>query len=275
MTFTATVSPVLATGTPTGTVTFTVNGVTHAGDARRGRRGDVHHATRSRPARLTITADYGGDAVFQPSSGSVMQTVEQDGHHDRRGQQPKPVDGRPERDVHRNGEPSHGHRNRRLQHRRHVAPWPWSLARPPSRPPHWRSAAHVIGASYGGDASYLGSTSATFTQTVGPVLRATTTVVTSNRVPSANFGQNVTFTATVRPVTGTGIPGGTVQFNIDGANVGGVLALNAQGRATFTTNTPVGRQPQRHRHLQRLGDLRRRQQRTFVQVVNQAASTRR
>jgi hypothetical protein len=70
---------------------------------------------------------------------------------------------------------------------------------------------------------------------VGAALRATTTVVTSNRNPAANLGQNITFTATVRPATGTGTPTGTVQFNIDGVNVGGVRAMNAQGRATYST----------------------------------------
>jgi hypothetical protein len=45
----------------------------------------------------------------------------------------------------------------------------------------------------------------------------------------------VTFTATVRPAIGTGTPSGTVQFNIDGTNVGGVLTLNAQGRASYAT----------------------------------------
>jgi hypothetical protein len=94
-----------------------------------------------------------------------------------------------------------------------------------------------VSAAYSGDARFLTSTSATITQVVGPFLRPTTTVVTSNRVPTANLGQTITFTATVRPVTGTGIPTGTVQFNIDGANVGALVALNAQGRATLQIAT--------------------------------------
>jgi hypothetical protein len=73
------------------------------------------------------------------------------------------------------------------------------------------------------------------------VLRPTTTVVTSNRVAGATFGQNITFTAAVTPTTGTGVPTGTVQFAIDTVNVGGPITLNALGRATFTTNTvPAG-----------------------------------
>ena len=96
---------------------------------------------------------------------------------------------------------------------------------------------HAVTAAYSGGARYLPSTSPTITQVVGPFLRPTTTVVTSNRVPTANLGQNITFTATVRPVTGTGIPTGTVQFSIDGVNVGALVTLNAQGRATFATAT--------------------------------------
>ena len=61
---------------------------------------------------------------------------------------------------------------------------------------------HAVSAAYSGDARFLTSTSATITQVVGPFLRPTTTLVTSNRVPTANLGQTITFTATVRPVTG-------------------------------------------------------------------------
>ena len=94
---------------------------------------------------------------------------------------------------------------------------------------------HAITAVYtSGDVNFTGSTSLPLTQNV---LRATTTVVTSNRVPSATFGQSITFTATVRPAVGTGIPTGTVQFSIDGGNVGVPVTLNAQGRATFATTT--------------------------------------
>jgi hypothetical protein len=97
--------------------------------------------------------------------------------------------------------------------------------------------------------------------------------VTSNRVPSANLGQNITFTATVRPVTGTGIPAGTVQFNIDGINVGGVLTLNAQGRATFATSTLVAGSHNVIATYSGSAIFAGGGSATFVQVVNQAAST--
>ena len=53
----------------------------------------------------------------------------------------------------------------------------------------------------------------------------------------------VVFTATVSPVApATGVPTGTVQFRIDGVNVGGPAAVNANGQAAFATSTiAVGR----------------------------------
>jgi hypothetical protein len=61
---------------------------------------------------------------------------------------------------------------------------------------------------------------------------ATTTGLTSSVNPS-DFGQNVTFTATVTSTAGT--PTGTVQFKDNGTNVGGAQTLNPSGVAAFTT----------------------------------------
>ena len=60
----------------------------------------------------------------------------------------------------------------------------------------------------------------------------TTTTVTSSKNPS-NFGDAVTFTATV---ASTGIPTGSVTFN-DSTTVLGTAALNGSGVATFTTSS--------------------------------------
>lgn len=63
-------------------------------------------------------------------------------------------------------------------------------------------------------------------------LAPTTTTLTSSLNP-ANLGALVTFTATV--ASGTGTPGGTVQF-LDGATVLGTRTLDAAGRATLSTS---------------------------------------
>jgi len=60
----------------------------------------------------------------------------------------------------------------------------------------------------------------------------TTTVLTSSSNPS-NFGDSVTFTATVSASSGT--PAGNVEFR-DGATVLGTVALNASGQATYATS---------------------------------------
>ncbi len=76
VTFTATVSPVLASGTPTGTVVFTANGVVTP--VPLDGAGKASLTTALLPAGTnTVTADYGGDAIFLPSAGSVDQVVNQ------------------------------------------------------------------------------------------------------------------------------------------------------------------------------------------------------
>jgi phosphate/sulfate permease len=54
-----------------------------------------------------------------------------------------------------------------------------------------------------------------------------------------NYGEKVSFTATVQPTLprGTGAPGGTVQFILDGSNAGNPVALDANGRAVWSTSS--------------------------------------
>ena len=53
-----------------------------------------------------------------------------------------------------------------------------------------------------------------------------------------NYGENVTFTATVAQITprGGGAPTGTVQFILDGGKVGNPVTLDANGRALWSTS---------------------------------------
>jgi len=91
-------------------------------------------------------------------------------------------------------------------------------------------ATHSITAVYSGDVNFATSTSAALSQTVNRA--ASTTIVVSSLNPS-EFGQSVTFTATVSSTAG-GIPTGTVTFR-DGTVDIGTAALNASGQAVFTT----------------------------------------
>ncbi len=65
-----------------------------------------------------------------------------------------------------------------------------------------------------------------------PATRATVTTLTSSANPQAPGGA-VTFTATVAPVSGTGIPSGNVVFSVDEGAVTKTVALNSKGQATY------------------------------------------
>ena len=92
---------------------------------------------------------------------------------------------------------------------------------------------HPITATYSGNGNTQGSTSATVKQTVTAVKLGTTTTLSSNNNPSTS-GQSVTFQAVVNPVSGTGVPTGTVNF-LDGSTVVGTADL-VSGTASFTSS---------------------------------------
>jgi hypothetical protein len=92
---------------------------------------------------------------------------------------------------------------------------------------------HTITASYGGNANFTGSTSSALTQTVNGV--STATALTASPDPSV-FGQQVTFTATVSPTSG---PTGTVQF-FDGVTPLGTVALSGSSASLSTAALAVG-----------------------------------
>ena len=76
-----------------------------------------------------------------------------------------------------------------------------------------------------------GATSSVFT-----VIQGNTSITLAASTNSLTYGRSVTFTASVIPVApATGTLSGTVTFN-DGITILGVGALNASGKATFTTN---------------------------------------
>ena len=88
---------------------------------------------------------------------------------------------------------------------------------------------YSITAVYTGDADFTGSTSSPSQQIVG----ATNTALASSPNPS-NFGQSVTFTATVTADAGGSVPTGTVVFMDFGTDLGH-STLNSSGVATFST----------------------------------------
>lgn len=90
--------------------------------------------------------------------------------------------------------------------------------------------AHSITAGYGGAPGFLTS-SDSLTQVVNSA--ATATMLTSSVNPS-NFGESVTFTATVTS-GGSPVTAGAVTFRIDGSSVG-TVSVDGSGEAVFVTS---------------------------------------
>jgi hypothetical protein len=76
-----------------------------------------------------------------------------------------------------------------------------------------------------------GTVTVTFSSSTG-----TSTALASSQNPSA-FGQSVTFTATVSPSSGTTTPTGTVQFQVDGVNLGTAVTLSSGTATSLATTT--------------------------------------
>jgi hypothetical protein len=96
---------------------------------------------------------------------------------------------------------------------------------------------HTITAIYSGDGNFLGSTGA-LSQVVN---RASTAVAVASSANTSLLNQPVTFTATVSPMApGAGLPSGTVQFQMDGINIGAPVTLVNGQASLITAAVPVG-----------------------------------
>ncbi|MEA2565281.1 MAG: hypothetical protein QOD49_458, partial [Actinomycetota bacterium] len=234
VTFTATVTSTYDGGTPTGIVQFFVDGVD---------KGTVTmtsgSATSSQIANMAagihnVTATYGGNATYDVSTGTVTpaQVVGKAGTTTAIASTPNPSEvtetvtftatvaatppgvGTPAGDVQffvdgsTSGSPA-------TLDEGGVATLPGVAFSTPG--------AHPVTATYLGNIDFVTSTSSPLSQVVKGF--RTTTAVTSPVNPSL-YGQPVTFTATVDS-GGHGTPTGTVQFSIDGSDVGGGVTLTA------------------------------------------------
>src|SRR5437867_186675 len=99
---------------------------------------------------------------------------------------------------------------------------------------------HSVSAVYSGDAAFNGSNgSLPGGQTVN---KANSRVLLSTSANPSVFGQQVTFTAVIRPIApGSGSPqAGTVQFRVDGADLGPPVAVSGGQATKWTTTLAVG-----------------------------------
>jgi hypothetical protein len=98
---------------------------------------------------------------------------------------------------------------------------------------------HNVVAVYNGNADFATSSSANLTHGVG---KASTTLDLTSSVNPAFSGAPITYTAQVAPVApGAGTPTGGVQFAVDGVSLGSPVALSAGGQAVSpVSNQQVG-----------------------------------
>lgn len=250
VTFTATVTALVGSVAPTGKVTFTLDS-----GASVARTLIAAGATTSTAALVTTTlsvgphtilASYGGDGTFTPASGSINQTVNPATTSVSVGASTNPsVYGQPitftatvTAVAPGAGTPT-GVVTFTLDSTTNV-----TAILNASRVATYATstltvAPHPIVATYGGDPSFIGSTSGSLNQVVNKA--STATSVTSAPNPAV-FGQSVTFTATVAAVApGVGAPTGIVTFTIEGAPV---AVAASGGVATYVASTlAVGTHP--------------------------------
>jgi uncharacterized repeat protein (TIGR03803 family) len=93
---------------------------------------------------------------------------------------------------------------------------------------------YPVVATYGGSSSLNGSSSSAVNVTL--TSQVATTVSVSASPTGTVEGGNITLSATVKPVSGTGTPGGSITFSAAGETLPSV-ALNSKGVATFTAST--------------------------------------
>jgi autotransporter-associated beta strand protein len=240
--FTVTVTPTPpAAGTPTGTVTFTIDGVADPTGVPLVSGQALRTLTPNNAGIHTVTAVYNGDSNFASStSTALMQTVSKaastttvssSANPSVLGQsvtitvnaspflQPAPPTGTVTIMIDGVAQPNVS----------------LSLGQATLTTATRGVGNHTITATYNGDGNYNTSTSAALTQTVNRAI--TTTIVTTSTNPSV-FGQPATFTALVvtpvPPVLGT--PTGTVTLQ-EGTTVLATIPLTASGQASFTTTT--------------------------------------
>ncbi|WP_426571063.1 Ig-like domain repeat protein [Aquihabitans sp. McL0605] len=249
VTLTATIAPVApATGTPTGTVTFT-EGATVLGTSPVSAAGDAQLATSSLTVGThPIVATYSGDAALAGSASAALdQLVAQAGTTTGLTSTPNPS--LPAQSVTFTATvavtaPGAGTPTGTVTFTEGATVLGTSpvsaLGAAQLATTSLTVGTHPIVATYSGDAAMAGSASAALDQAVGA--GSTTTGLAATPNPSV-AGQSVAFAATVTAAPGSPAPTGTVTFR-EGATVLGTATVSAAGDAVLDLTTlAVGTHP--------------------------------
>lgn len=244
VTFTATVDSVRGGPAPSGSVAFTIDSTAVAtiALAKCGSKDVCARFSINSLATGThnVQAAYSGDKTYQPSSGSIVQTVSKSASSTSVTSSSNPV---------AFGVP--------VTFTASVAPvapaggvptgtvtfydGTTSIGSATLGDGGWTTltistltlGTHSIKAEYAGDSNFSGSTSATLSQTVGQT--GTTLALVSSQNPSP-FGAPVTFTATLSSDGGAGSATGKITFS-EGITTLAVVDIVSGGTASFTTSS--------------------------------------
>jgi hypothetical protein len=246
LTFTTTVSAnTPGSGTPTGTVTFSVGSTVLGTATLGGGTARLSVSPQLSVGNHTIKASYGGGTNFKASAGTVTQTVNQDSTTTSVVSSANPsVYGQSvtfTAAVTANA-PGSGTPTGSLTFMSGMTTLgtvTLSGGKASYSTAKLATGVDTITATYNGSSSFITS-SASLNQAVNQ--DATSATVTSSLNPSIH-GQSVTFTAIVSAASpGSGTPTGTVTF-MDGSTTLNTSTLNASGKATFKTSSlPAGSQ---------------------------------
>ncbi len=234
LTFTSTIQSA-SVGTPTGFVVFSDSGAqlatvpVVAGSA-------AFTTSNLSPGQHSVTAAYGGDASFKPSTGSLLQSISTSAVATAVVSSLNPsaygqavtltvTVSAPQGSVTPTGSITF------MDGPTNLGVVTLTGGGASTTLPGLSGGTHSISASYSGDANYS-SGIATVSQTVNPVASATRVV--SNVNPSA-YGQLVSITASAASVLSAGTPTGTFTFT-DGATMLGSVSL-VGGSGSITTSS--------------------------------------
>ncbi len=234
-------APGAAAGSPTGTVTFTVDGVTK-GTGQVTAQGKASLSLSGLTVGShTVTATYGGDANFATSSGTFSQTVSrftagvsvQSTANPSTYGQSLSFSARVTANQAGSGNPS-GSVTFFVDNVQFGTPVTISAGSATSLAVTTLTPGpHAVRADYSGDVAFEAA-SGNFTQTVNKL--GTTVVVTSSTPNPSTFGQAVLLKAKVNPAAGAPTsPTGSVTF-FDGATSLGTGTVDAAGVAQVTTS---------------------------------------
>jgi hypothetical protein len=242
--FTATISPVLpGAGTPTGAVTFAVDGVAQGVATLNGGKATLSDSSLSVATNHQVTAVYSGDGNFQASDNTaapLTQVVSKSTTKTTVTTDSSAVTGQLLTLTASVGAvaPGAGVPSGTVTFTVDGANLTTTAAVSNSGVATFldsglNTGTHTISATYTGDSNFYGSGSGSVSVTVSKANTTTTVTGPGTTV----FGQLATFVATISPVLpGGGVPTGTVTFVIDNANQPTSVFLN-NGLATLVTKT--------------------------------------